>query len=644
MKRAEGGSDLLNSDVNRPGNVEPPMNDLDRLKEVEKKLLKTASIGSGISGALYQFSHGVFHVISTFIYPNDTEFEKRSTFITSLRLVSSFLLPLTLLKVFQVFYGITNFMLVLSLGSLIPFFHSLFSIIKIIPCPRMAALVSNSALVAAFVGLCLVGVLLYKNFWMTYIYLMSVWPWLGIATVLARLHIGRDRDVTNLSPFVHLPILAFLGAGSWLTMLYCLKSLSITDVIVLCCLDPVWTSAFHQILIGRIRFFYDHAMSLVLLTSFVFIYMYGISYSGGAVLSYYDSVQFMSQPGTIPVGTYVVFLLGRAAHVARCVYIKKSFLPPPEVSKDGKPIPYISSKYKSLFPTFPFPIRFRLDVIFDSGLVEDTPHAVGPTGTRDVFLLTQNLYLLPLSSICSWIIDQVQDGTLYDGLSPVGSTASTPGIWVVYIGIALFIFSLGIVPFAASKVLFDRGSSPHTWVGSPVIIQNVPYMVIDWLYLNPFVSRFQVVCVVILAWLLLSMRASLWNGFKRRYFKASMAELEFLQPSCLRSVQKQVLVEAANKSGVDDFGALLFETTIHHGNNIRGYLAAEGTKVWDPKPSACAAWKLAGSMVIRAIRVRKAERQTQDKIKAQDKQYMTSIVDFIVGTAQDPKRNSQFRQ
>jgi hypothetical protein len=510
--------------------------------------------------------------------------------------------------------------MILSLGALLPFFGALFKIIRMIPCPRLAAFVSNTALVGTFIGIILVGVLLFKDAWKTYVYMMCIWPWIAIATVVARLHIGRDRDVSHFSPFFHLPILGILGAGSWIAMVYAIKSMTITDAVVLGCVDSFFAAFLHTLLIRRVRYFENNGRELVLSVLVIMLYIYGVSYTGGVVKSYYDATRFATVAGAMSIETYAIFFAGRAAHIIRCSYIKKSFFP---FKRDVK------TNFKSLFPNFPFPIRFRLDVIFDSGIIEDMPHAIGPTGTRDLYALTDDLYLLPLAAIASWILENVHDGTLIHGLAPTITTASAPTTAIIYIALTLLVLSIGFTAYATSRILFDRGSSPNTWGPLPFIIQ-LPYVCIDLLYLNPFITRFQIVCLLILIGMQSELRNSLWLQFKKKYFVGSMDELQFLQPSCLRTAQKQILSEALEKSGVDDFGNLLLETAIHHGNNIKGYLRLDGTNIWDPKPSASAAWKLAGSLVIRAIRNRKKASREATETREGNENFMEDIVDVMV--------------
>ena len=460
--------------------------------------------------------------------------------------------------------------------------------------------------------------------WVTYVYLMTIWPWIVIGTIIARLHIGRDKHISQFSPMLHLPIMALLGCGSQIGTVIALKNLSVIDCVVLSFLDPIWSSIFHSLTVKRVSFFELHSKSFVALITILFLYIYGAAYTGGTVEAYLDSVTFMTLPGTIPIGSYFLFLGSRSASLLRCSYMKLSFAPKEIDSKQ---------KFKSLFPNFPFPIRFRLDVIFDSGLVEDVPHAVGPTGTIDMFLLTDSLYSLPLASVSSWFLENISDGTLVFGLSPPQPIIGVPPLGWMYFALVVLFFGLALVPLGISKILFDRGSSPHEWTHVSLTIL-LGYCGFDLLYLNPFISRAQIVAAAVMFALSMNFRTDLWLDFKLRYFKASLLELEFLQPSCIRPAQKHTLIDAVDKTGIDDFGFLLLETSIHHGNNIRDYLKREdGSKIWDPSLSARAAWKLAGSLVIRALRARKAQIEVESSEKAAKNKFIETIVGTIVDTA-----------
>jgi hypothetical protein len=509
----------------------------------------------------------------------------------------------------------------------------MFAIVRVIPCPRMAAFVSNAALIGAFVALTLVAYILYGNIWQTYTYIMMIWPWLAIGTIVARLHIGRQRDSSNLSPLFHFPILGCLGAGSMVGVMISLKDLSITDCIVFSFLDPIWSAIFHLLTVKRIPYFERYTRFFVAAITLVFFYIYGQAYSGAITRAYLDSVNFMTFPGTISAGTYLLYMGSRASHLLKCSYIKYAFIPK-EVGQ--------SLQFKSLFPSFPAPIRFRLDAIFDSGLVEDIPHAVGPTGTSDLYTLTDNLYMLPLASLGSWIIENSYNNTLKDGLTASGDVAGSPGYGFVYFILVTFCLSLLLAPMSSSKLLFDRGSSPHSWAIPPILMQMI-FVGIDFLFLNPYISRFQIICLFALLWFGISFREQLWSSFKRRYYVNSLAELEFLQPSCIRTTQRETLHDALDKSGVEDFGTLLLETAIHHGNNIKDHLRQrEGAMIWDPNPAARAAWKLAGSLVIRTIRSRKHASKEIDKSKEKTRDIMSTIIAGMVHSAASYKHPQAF--
>ena len=453
--------------------------------------------------------------------------------------------------------------------------------------------------------------------------MMSIWPWMAIATVIARLHIGRDRELSHFSPLIHLPLLGILGSVSSIGTLIALKNMTLIDCIVLGNVDPIFTGIFHGLLIGRIPYFTRYTRVYLFMVFLVFVYIYGQAYSGGLVRTYLDSVSFIGSAGSLSVSTYMIFFASRAAYLLKCVYLKYSFIP---TEKDQE------QEFKSLFPNFPFPIRFRLDAVFDSGLMEDFNHGLGPTGTRDIYMLTDNLYLLPLSSIASWIIDYSMNETLLSGLSAGAGMNGAPPAGVAYFLVLLLILSVLLTPTATARILFDRGSSPHEWSATPILIAVV-FACLDLLYTNPWISRFQIVCLAALVGLWLNYRMDLWLDFKKRYYLGSLKELEFLQPSCVREAQRLTLMDAADKTSTDDFGTILLETAVHHGSNIKAYLNDEdqpSKRVWDPNPAARAAWKLAGSLVMRAIRERKARLGIMSRKKEEDRRYMASVVQTFI--------------
>lgn len=65
----------------------------------------------------------------------------------------------------------------------------------------------------------------------------------------------------------------------------------------------------------------------------------------------------------------------------------------------------------------------------------------------------------------------------------------------------------------------------------------------------------------------------------------------------------------------EDYGQFLLETTITRGSNLCKLARSTGIDIWDPKPSATAAWKLAVSIVRKAVRKQKKNLQEEMDIR-----------------------------
>ncbi|KAF4729816.1 hypothetical protein FOZ62_017620, partial [Perkinsus olseni] len=130
------------------------------------------------------------------------------------------------------------------------------------------------------------------------------------------------------------------------------------------------------------------------------------------------------------------------------------------------------------------------------------------------------------------------------------------------------------------------------------VLEIVPVLCLDALYFNTSITKFQLIVAILGIVVVLFCRHALWKIFTRRYLLKLTQELKFHQPSALREPQKRALLDFLYKMSVDDYQLLLLETSIHHGNNVREILRAAARAklthhVWDPRPSATAAWKLA---------------------------------------------------
>jgi len=296
------------------------------------------------------------------------------------------------------------------------------------------------------------------------------------------------------------------------------------------------------------------------------------------------------------------------------------------------------------FRQFPVPILHTLDAIFDSGLRDIDFHGMGPLGTEDLFMLTEFSYLLPVATMMSWLQEK---GDLKYGFLPpslyeeVGATAQSTmssqganaGVTVVseqvtsseIIGVGALLAGFCLCrllhPKGISKSLFDRGSSSHSWKYQPLILA-APFFAFDVLYLNPYISKFQIVMAGCGAALVAYYRNILWNLFKRKFFLLCTQKVQYRHPSVLRTLQKRTLLEFVHNTSIEEYGVLLLETTIMNGNNVREIARDMRITVWDPTPTATAAWKLAFSLVTKSLK-------KQRYVRKQKKEEKANVLDFI---------------
>ena len=58
------------------------------------------------------------------------------------------------------------------------------------------------------------------------------------------------------------------------------------------------------------------------------------------------------------------------------------------------------------------------------GLQDTEFHGVGPLGTKDLYMLTDFCYMLPVSSMMAWVCEHMSADTLKLGLMPPDRTPS----------------------------------------------------------------------------------------------------------------------------------------------------------------------------------------------------------------------------
>ncbi len=52
---------------------------------------------------------------------------------------------------------------------------------------------------------------------------------------------------------------------------------------------------------------------------------------------------------------------------------------------------------KHKFDLFPQPVLYILDAVYDSGLCDSLMHGSGPAGTATIYILTDFVFILPIS-------------------------------------------------------------------------------------------------------------------------------------------------------------------------------------------------------------------------------------------------------
>merc|ERR1719387_29713 len=349
-------------------------------------------------------------------------------------------------------------------------------------------------------------------------------------------------------------------------------------------------------------------------------------------------------------GNHMLIIIARILTVARSIYVKWSYAdfnraeaPPP--LPQGPEI-YIN-KYppqKHRFTKFPMPVLMVLDCLFDSGLQDTAFHGMGPYGTKDLYILTDFTYTLPVASVLCWVYetDTLKYGIFPPAIGAVGGeppieaalpagppvaqeTITSMDMFKVVVLVIAFCLARILIPWATSRSLYDRGASLHAWKYRPFLLA-APFFFYDVLYLNAAISKFKIMAVILLMGLGAYYRAGLWDAFKRRYYLLCTRELQFYQPSVLREIQKRTLTEFLHRTSTDDYGLMLLETSIHHGNNVREIARDTALQVWDPAPSATAAWKLAASLVIKSVRRQKQLKQARMEAKAEVVEFINNCV------------------
>merc|ERR1719326_1359828 len=162
-----------------------------------------------------------------------------------------------------------------------------------------------------------------------------------------------------------------------------------------------------------------------------------------------------------------------------------------------------------------------------------------------------------------------------------------------------------------------------------------PFFAFDILFLNPRIAKFQIVMAAAAAAVVAYYRNILWNLFKRKHFLLSTQKLQYRHPSILRTLQKRTLLEFVHNTSIDDYAILLLETCIMNGNNIREIARDMRITVWDPTPTATAAWKMAFSLVTKSLKKQKQVRQLKKQEKQQTLEFVKKLLFDLADKAVD---------
>eukprot|EP00401_Gymnodinium_catenatum_P004700 CAMPEP_0117468704 /NCGR_PEP_ID=MMETSP0784-20121206/6315_1 /TAXON_ID=39447 /ORGANISM="" /LENGTH=561 /DNA_ID=CAMNT_0005262725 /DNA_START=452 /DNA_END=2135 /DNA_ORIENTATION=- len=485
---------------------------------------------------------------------------------------------------------------------------------------------------------------------------MMIWPWLVMASMIARIHIENvsGKMPSPFKPVRDLPFLGFLSAFGYTLTLMAAKGISITDAAALMMVDPILCAVLGSIMFGkhRRRLHIKCVKIYVVITVLVLLYTAGDQNTAGTVL--------------IPLTTnHVLFIVARFLLATRGFYSKWLYSVFHQATVAPQPIESELLFYsydvpqKHRFNRFPSPTLFTLDVIFDSGLRDMDFHAMGPLGTMDLHSMTEMAYLLPIASVMSWIYEEstikvgIISTTLYDTAMTAQEAAAAELLTVETNPTEEIRETIGttdLVAAASSCVAFvllgysalmplptpsSTLARRHiSWKFQPLLL-IVPFFFVDALYINPELSKYQMVMFLCLLFVFGLLREQLWNAFKRKYLLHCTQELQYYQPSCVRTLQQRTLLEFLKQTSIDDYGMLLLQTAIRHGQNMRELHRDISVRVWDPSPTSTAAWKLAFSLVTKSLKRGASKRKQKEEQKKEMLNWIALLVLDIVDKAVD---------
>jgi hypothetical protein len=601
---------------------------------------KLVYLGLGSAEYVNTFFNRISLCMQFLVLPQAKAYQRRVYLTYVYQLLCSEMTLLVCAKLMATFYYNNNALLLLTIGSFLPFMGVVYRVWRYLPCDRITEYISNAALLVC-------GIFLYvvlqtdgseaeeekqaevNKDWSTdltslFVRLMMFWPFIVLASMVSRLHVERIGSRNPFSPLTDLPLLGIISSTAYIFMLEASKSIPLTDCVALCFLDPIVCAVVSSLALGRYRIHFNSKYLKVYtcLTFAVLIYLYCPDWN----LMSFPSFSYKTER----MGSHALFVFGRTCLAIRSFYGKKAYCkfhrsaPPPRPPENELLFENEYPPHKHRFAKFPEPTLITLDAIFDSGLRDMDFHGMGPLGTLDLHNLTEMAYLLPLAAVATNLLEPTYTKGLYDPLNTyaiVGPTTETAKqiAWqasitdqafktrdvieqssqndyvISSIVIVVFCISRLFSPTAASNVLFDKGSSMHSWKYQPVLLLMV-FFFIDILWINTELTVDRIVWIVVGAVIYAYWRDQVYSYFRRKQYLHATQELQYYQPQTLRTLQRRTLLEFMDKASTEDYGLMLLSTSIRNGLNVRELSRDTDLKVWDPAPASTAAWKLAVSM------------------------------------------------
>ncbi|CAD7949338.1 unnamed protein product [Amoebophrya sp. A120] len=653
---------------------------------MDEQIRQIQRAGQAASSLLSVIVQTIWIVVDRMIMPVMSQYEQRSLFIGFWQLLSSEQLQFLTLRSLVYFHKVYNLYFLGTLANALPFAYAYYCISDAMPCPRIQQLMIRAAMAGLFILAFVIAFLAYENYFLATGYALLLPTWLGVASMLAQVRM-HTRGEQTFDPLTNYPVMGLVGGFAQFLMLYGMKTLTYTDALML-------TLVMDHISAGIVGSYYVSEDRKEF--HFRFVKEYAAIF---VLLFYYFSGEPLTKseaPGVDYTTALFFFGFARFMIVAKAMWVKHriaTYCGKPEVKfptverVDDLFLPRNATVVsgfdtvaprKHRFDKFPQPILWQMDALWDSGLMDDLMHGTGPGGTVMLYVLTDFVYTMPLLAIMSW---QFEFDTLAFGFLPpaYGLVAGTPigtmsekvtqleesaknsyleqqmsdgdvtasgdypmsEVWKAVGYCALYCAIRLMYPFTVSKTCWDRGCSPPDWASRFLYLGSI-YFIYDVIVLHAGVDamdnrfpRFRLVLAISIFMAIALLRSSYWKVFKKKYYLLATRYLHYVQPSCVRTPAKELLVDFANNVAVEDYGVLLLDCVITHGANIAQIARSSGYKIWDPKPSATAAWKLAGSLVMRGITAQKKKASHELNCKAQVIQWISDTLYACASEAVD---------